>query len=640
MAYKELKHIVENLVNSTNNQDSSINAINNVLFGLLEKNSNKYEEFKNDIRLKWDNFKKKNQNRIIKKTFTSFFYENFHDLFSYFLHVFFNFDENSLELFSKEKISEKIIFFEYNYLLNPNEEKKFINISDEFQVEILYGFSIITGYLYFIVRLLGMVIRNAIQENVFILIDAITIKNGDMNKNLNFLIICKDSKDEIFESYYKMVLYYFLRQIKGIPEEYFERLYEGREKLYEIALNEYSSSKEKLVDLLYYFYKKCNLLQSFSPILDFFNFVGARVEDSVFSKLDVIKKEFLVNLNYSTEKKNSILKFFEYLDKKSTLYSTFQANNLPSPKSQLNLFLLYMKYYFGSGLEALEVGDLLFLPEVFKTTLNQYNKKVDEVIGTNTIKNIKEFSNYLSALSNIHNINLFFHKIFKKNVSQLNYGFFKTFLRSFNSNFSQKISQENEILTENQENSPLTFHIIVDHICKILYVLIDKIFLRPSPNEASRNFIDPRSRYIGKNIALRVLELFVFQDINYSDDVWPDYIISLNREQLKKELKPFNVTIPKKYFYSLEELIQIMITYTIQSFSDQPFFEEWLIYEIIIPLNNIIQEIRNAVRDPTNEIEVYEKLSEYFITDIRDEKIKKDFKFFCQQLAPFWRNVK
>ena len=310
MAYKELKHIVENLVNSTNNQDSSINAINNVLFGLLEKNSNKYEEFKNDIRLKWDNFKKKNQNRIIKKTFTSFFYENFHDLFSYFLHVFFNFDENSLELFSKEKISEKIIFFEYNYLLNPNEEKKFINISDEFQVEILYGFSIITGYLYFIVRLLGMVIRNAIQENVFILIDAITIKNGDMNKNLNFLIICKDSKDEIFESYYKMVLYYFLRQIKGIPEEYFERLYEGREKLYEIALNEYSSSKEKLVDLLYYFYKKCNLLQSFSPILDFFNFVGARVEDSVFSKLDVIKKEFLVNLNYSTEKKKLYSQIF------------------------------------------------------------------------------------------------------------------------------------------------------------------------------------------------------------------------------------------------------------------------------------------------------------------------------------------
>jgi len=542
-------------------------------------------------------------------------------------------------LFSKEKISEKIIFFEYNYFLNPNEEETFINTLDEFHVEIFSGFSIITGYFYFIVRILGIVIRKAIQENVFILLDAIIVKNGEMNKNLNFLIICKDSKDEIFQSYYNMVLYYFLRQIKGIPEEFFEKLYEGRERLYQIALSEYTNSKEKLVDLLYYFYKKCNLLQSFSPLLDFFNFVGARVEDSVFLKLDIMKKGFLVNLNYSTEKKNAIIEFFNYLDKNSTLYSTFQANNLPSAKSQLNLFLLYMKYYFGSGLEALEVGDLLFLPEIFKVKLNQYNKKVDDVISANTIKNIKDLLNFLSVLPNIKNINQFFHKIFKKNVSQLNYGFFKTFLRSFNTNFSQKITQENEILTENPENSPFTFNIIVDHICRILYVLIDKIFIRASPNEASSNFIDPRSRYIGKNIALRVLELFVFQDINYSDDVWPDYIISLNREQLNTEMKNFNITIPKKHFYSIEELMQIMITYTIQSLSDQPFFEEWLIYEIIIPLNNFIQEIRISVKDPANEIEVYEKLNKYLLKDIRDEKIKKDFKLFCQQLAPFWKNI-
>jgi hypothetical protein len=640
VAYKELKQIVNNLVNTENIQDYSIDTINSVLFNLLEEKPIKYKEFINDIKLRWDAFKKKNQTRIIKKTFTSFFYENFQDLFGYFLQEFFSFDQNSLELLSKEKISEKIIFFEYNYLLNQDEEQIFINISNEFQVEILYGFSIITGYLYFIVRLLGMVIRNAIQENIFILLDAIIIKNENLNKNLNFLIICKDSKDEIFNFYYQMVLYYFLRQIKGIPENYYKKLYKGREKLYEIALNEYSTSKEKLVDLLYYFYKKCNLLQSFSPLLDFFNFVGARVEDSIFSKLDIIKKEFLVNLNYSTEKKNSIIKIFEYLDNKSTLYSTFQANNLPSPKSQLNLFLLYMKYYFESGLEALEVGDLLFLPEVFKTTLNQYNKKEDDVIGANTIKNVKDLINYLSSLSNIENINLFFHKIFKKKVSQLNYGFFKTFLKSFNSNISQKIAKENEILAENPENSPLTFKIIVDHICRILYVLIDKIFIRSSPNEASSNFIDPRSRYIGKNIALRVLELFVFQDINYSDDVWPDYIISLNRKQLKTELEQFNIKIPKKHFYSLEELIQIMITYTIQSFTDQPFFEEWIIYEIIIPLNNFIREFRNSVRDPANQTEVYEKLREYLTTDIRDEKIKKNFELFCQQLASFWRNIK
>ena len=270
-----------------------------------------------------------------------------------------------------------------------NIEEIFIETSNEFKVEALYGFSITTGYLYFLVRLLGVIIRKTIKQRFFILLDAITIKTNDVHKNLNFMVIVKDSKDEIFNYYYNMVLFYFLRQKKGIPEEYLDQLLEGREKLYQVALEQYSSSKEKLVDLLYYFYKKCNLLQSFSPLLDFFNFVGARVEDSVFSKRDIIKKEFLINLDYTPEKKESIIRFFDYIDKKSTLYSTFQANNLPTVKSQLNLFLLYMKYYFGSGLEALEVGDLLFLPTIFKKALDKYNKNVDDVIGTNSIKNIE-----------------------------------------------------------------------------------------------------------------------------------------------------------------------------------------------------------------------------------------------------------
>ncbi|MFX0034592.1 MAG: hypothetical protein ACFE9I_02990 [Candidatus Hermodarchaeota archaeon] len=641
MAFRELRYIIEELQERFNKQDLSFKSFNHAFFKILEKNSSKFEEFKNEIRSKWDIFRNQNQNRLIKRTFTSFFYENFHEILLYFLCVFFGFNENSLNLFVKEKISDKIILFEYNYISNSNEEEQFISIANKYQVEILYGFSIFPGYLYFLTSFLGMIIRNTIQENIFISLDGVNFKDGVSNKNLNFMIICKESKDEIFASYYKMVLYYFLRQFKGIPEEYYEDLLKGRENLYQVALNEYSSSKERLVDLLYYFYKKCNLLQSFSPLLDFFNFVGARVEDSVFSKLDIIRKEFLANLSeYTTEKKNSIIRFFEYLDKKSTLYSTFQANNLPSPKSQFNLFLLYMKYYFGSGLEALEVGDLLFLPRIFKTTLNQYNKEIDNVIGANSIKNIKEFLNFISALSKIKHINLFFEKVFKRNVSQLNYGFFTTFLKSFNSSFSNKIAQENEILKEDPKDTPFTFNIIVDHICRILYVLIDKIFMRNSPAEASNNFIDPRSRYIGKNIALRVLELFVFQDINYSDDVWPDYIISLNREQLQEELSKFNVTIPEKHFYSLEELIQIMITYNIQTFSNQPFFEEWLIFDIIVPINKFIQDIRNSVKDPSNEIEINTKLSEYLISDVKDQQIIKDFRLLSQQLAPFWRLVK
>jgi len=638
LTYTILKEILDNLEGVINKEYFSLKKVNNVFLQILEKEQDKYDDFKENIKSKWDLFTAKNQNRIIKKTYTTFFYENFHEFFKFFLKNFFRFNESSLDnVIVKEKISDKIIFFEYDYNLTLEEKEHFDILSNNFKEGILFGFPLLAGYLYFVVRLLGMIIRKIIQKKIFILLDAVIVKND--SNNLQFLIIIKESKDDIFSSYYKMVLYYFLRSFKSIPEEYFENLLQGREKLYQIALEEYNSAKEKLVDLLYYFYKKCNLLNSFSPLLDFFNFVCSRVEDSIFSKIEIIKKEFLVNLDYSDDKKNSIIKFFDFLDRKSTLYSTFQANNLPSPKSQLNLFLLYMKYYFGSGLEALEVGNLLFLPKLFKRTLDQYNKEKNGVIGANSINNINRFLNYFTIISDIESINLFFYSLFKKNISHLNFGFFKSFLKSLDSNFSMVLNQENENLSDNPENSPFTFEIIVDHICRILYVLIDKIFLRSNPDDASNNFIDPRSRYIGKNIALRVLELFVFQDINYSDDVWPDYIISLNRDQLKNHLEQFKIKIPDKNFYTVEEITQIMVTYNIHSFLDQPFFEEWLIYEIILPLNDFILKIRNSVTDYSNEIEVSEKLAEIFLEGVDDKESIRELKYLFQQLAPFWKYV-
>ncbi|MFX1530368.1 MAG: hypothetical protein ACFFBC_04600 [Promethearchaeota archaeon] len=639
MVNKELSDIISYIEKKTRGHNFGLIFETDVFFEILERKKEKFKDFQDEISFRWEEFNQKNQKRIIKKTFTTFFYKNFHDFFSHFLQNFFGFNENSLRLIIKEKISEKILFLEYNYILSSEEIEYFNKTTKEFEGELLNGFTFPTGYLYFLVRILGIVIRKTVREKIFVLLDGVKVEKKINNETLDFMIIIKDSKDEVFQEYYSMVLYYFLRQFNGVPEIYYETLLEGREKLYQIALDEYIYAKEKLVDLLYYFYKKCILLQSFSPLLDFFNFVGSRVEDSIFSKIDIIKKGFLTNLDdYSDTKKNSVIKFFEYLDKKSTLYSTFQANNLPSPKSQLNLFFLYLKYYLGSGLEALEVGDVLFLPEKFKNKLDNYNKNIEEVISAHSINNIKEFLNFLSTLSNIENINPFFHKLFKKNISELNYGFFKTFLKSFNTDFLMKLDDENTNLSENPENIPFSFNIIVDHICRILYVLIEKIFLRSNPEDASSNFIDPRSRYIGKNIALRVLELFVFQDINYSDDVWPDYIISLNKKYLKQEMEKYKIIIPEDHFYSDEELIQIMITYNIQSFSDQPFFEEWLIHEIIIPLNNFILNIKNSVRS-LNEIEIYEKLSNYFISDLEDEQMVKEFKFVCQQIAPFWKKL-
>jgi hypothetical protein len=174
----------------------------------------------------------------------------------------------------------------------------------------------------------------------------------------------------------------------------------------------------------------------------------------------------------------------------------------------------------------------------------------------------------------------------------------------------------------------------------MLYTLIDKIFIRKIPDQASKNFIDPRSRYVGKNIALRVLELFIFSDLNVSDDVWPDYIISINKDALLKDLEDYKVVIPEKFFYRYEDIVRFTVTYNFQSSKNQIIFEEWLINEIIIPLNNFILNIRKSIKDLTNKTEISEKLKEFFVKSSKDDEIIQDIEFVCRQLAIFWEKTK
>ncbi len=609
-----------------------------VFFDILKSKGALFSDFKEGIRREWEQFKLKNQKRIIQKTYSTFFFQYFQKYLKFYLQNFCGFDTNFLKLIVKEKISDDNLFLEYSYYISPEEMEFFNEFADKDTSD---GITSPFGYLYLVVAILGVILRKLTGEKFYTVLDAAVIKNGDNNNTLNFLIVIKNSKDELFDNYYSMYLYYFLKYFDNVPEAYSDKLLKGRDRVYQIALEEYSFAKERLVDLLYYFYKKCNLLQNFSPLLDFLNFVNSRVEDSIFPKLDIIRKEFLQNFDYTNEKKNSFIRIFDYIDKKSTLYATFQANNLPSQKSQFNLFLLYMKYYFGSGsLEALEVSDLLFLPGEFSNRLNKLNKALDNGISAKNIKEIQDFMDIFSILTNVEHPNVFFEKIFNKNISQINYDFLRTFLYSLNISITRLIAQENKILSEDPNNEPLTFKIVVDHICRMLYTLIDKIFIRKIPGQASKNFIDPRSRYVGRNIALRVLELFIFSDLNVSDDVWPDYIISMNKDALLKDLEDSDVVIPEKFFYRYKDIVRFVVTYNFQSSKNQLIFEEWLITEIIISLNNFILNISKSIKDLTNKTEIYEKLKEFFVKGKKDDEIIQDIEFVCQQLAMFWEKSK
>jgi len=637
VANRELLTILKSIGAKAKGKELTFKRNSQIFFDILESNNNSFKEFKGKIREEWEQFKFKNQNRIIKKTYSTFFFSYFQDYFKFYLQNFCGFDTNSLELTIKEKISDDQLFLEYSYSLSLEEQKYFKEFSETFSSG-SNGVASPIGYLYLVVAILGVNLRSLLEEQFYIVLDGAILKNGEENNTLKFLVVIKNSHDELFNNYYYMYLYYFLKYFKDVPKPYFEKLLEGREKVYKIALDEYSSAKEKLVDLLYYFYKKCNLLQNISPLLDFLNFVCSRVEDSVFPKLGIIKKEFLQNFDYTDEKKNSLLRIFDTIDKKSTLYSTFQSNNLPSQKAQFNLFLLYTKYFFGNGsLEALEVGDLLFLPEDFKIALNRTNKKLDNVINANTIKDIQEFFDNFSIISNSENPNLFFQIIFNKDISQINYDFFRAFLNSINTGIKRLIESENKILEENPNNEPLTFKIVVDHICRMLYVLIDKIFIRKLPGQASKNFIDPRSRYVGRNIALRVLELFIFSDFNVSDDVWPDVIISMNKDTLLKELENYEIQIPEKHFYQYEDFDRFLITFNFLS-SKNLVFEEWLISGLIIPINDFILKIRGLIEESGKKFEAHEVLKEYFINNSKGIENLQDLEFICRQIAVTWED--
>ena len=640
MGNKELRTILKSIGEHSEGRNLTIKLNSHVFFDILKAKHNVFNKFKEKINQDWKQFKLKNKNRVIKKTYSSFFFLYFDEILTFYLENFCGYDTNSLELIEKEKISDENLFLEYRYNFSPEEKEVFNEFAEEFNDKV-DGLTTPSGYLYLIISVLGVVLRKLLgDEKFYVVLDGVVLKNGESNNALNFLIVIKNSKDELFDNYYYMYLYYFLKYFKEVPKEYFDKLLVGRERVYQIALDEYPNAKENLVDLMYYFYKKCNLLGNFSPLLDFLNFVCSRVEDSVFPKLDIIRKEFLRNFDYTDEKKNALLRIFDFIDFKSTLYSTFQANNLPSQKSQFNLFLLYTKYYFGSGsLESLEVSDLLFLPNEFKAKLNSFNKNTENVINANTISEVQEFLDNLSILTNIENPDIIFKKIFNKEISQLNYDFFKAFLLSLNSSISRLIKFENKTLEEDPSNELLNFKIVVDHICRMLYTLIDKIFLRKLPSQASKNFIDPRSRYIGKNIALRVLELFIFSDLNVSDDVWPDYIISMNKDALLKDLEDLNVEIPEKHFYRYEDIVRFVITFNFQSPKEQILFEEWLITGLIIPIINFISNIRDLIKKDKNKTEIYKILRNFFVDDSKPPENLEDINYVCQQLADFWETA-
>ncbi|TFF97698.1 MAG: hypothetical protein EU547_03600 [Promethearchaeota archaeon] len=646
MNKKELQNALSQLENVLQKDMFNFNTKKNPLVHFIDKDSKAFREIHNRIESRWKRFQKKNSERILKKTYTTFLNNNFNEFFLYYLNQFFGLNtEQILKLKAKEKVSSRELLLEYNLFIKKidvnNLQKYFKNSEDAQKGYIFHSY-----FLFFVVVSLSELLKEIIDEKFELTLEGAKLKEDlkKKTKYIDFLIIVKENRETFHGHYYKMALYFFFRQIKGIPKETLLKLEEGKNELFNFALEKYSlhKTRKRLVDLLYYFYKKCTLLKNISPMLDLINFVNSRVEDSKFSKLDIIKNEYLSNFDYPNGIKGKLEKVFTYLDQKSSTSSTFLANNLPSAVNQANLFLLYNKFYLGSGLEGLEAS-LLFFPSRFKKKLNNYNSNHENPINSNAIIDINNISNFFSLVSEKDQFNILFQKIFNKQVVDFNYDFFNSFLKSLNEKFLQLISGEEIILSEDgsERKEKFDFSFTMNHICRMIYVLIDKLFLKEDPSEASDNFIDPFGRYVGKNIALRILELELFQDMNFSDDLWPDFLISWNRNKINKKLKDFDVdiNISEKHFYTNEQINQLFITYNFDFPSKQLCLEEWLIEDLIEPIHNFIIKIQTSLEDPRNKIEIYEQLGEYFTEGISDEDKIAHIKRLCQKFANFWNLI-
>ena len=197
MDNKELIGILDFLEDKIKGFGFDLKLEKSVLFEILDRKKEPFKKFQDEVRSEWNSFQNKNLKRIIKRTFTTFFYDNFHDLFHSFLHIFFGFKENSIKLINKEKISDKMLFLEYQYFMTQEEEEKFEKSSKNLSIKPVFGFSFPINFLYFLIRLFGMIIRKTIQEKIFILLDAVIVNKAEKHNALNFMITIKDSKTAV-----------------------------------------------------------------------------------------------------------------------------------------------------------------------------------------------------------------------------------------------------------------------------------------------------------------------------------------------------------------------------------------------------------------------------------------------------------
>jgi hypothetical protein len=601
--------------------------------GEVERKRVALPEFRRTIVFSWHQYKKKQSKAQHKIEFLKFFRHKFEAFFSNFILRLFPFDANRLHFINSSNVISDEIIFEFHYDITAQE---YTDVA-EFRTKIDYPEKperILCYIFSYLTSTFNVLIHQFIDADVIISQAGGTVRGSAPALRLEFLISIRQNREVLLDKYFQAELYHLADSFSFISQEEKASLHHSIDELYELAIEEYPKAEHSLAGVLYHFYKRCTTLQIITPLLDLITFVGSRVEDSRHSISNMFEQEFLPKFGFSVEKTDTISRIWHFLESAATLFSTWQSNNKPEPTKQVELFLLYCQYYFQRGVQGLsETNQVVFFPELFKKQFDVATSSGSITEGTSV--RLVQFTLVLYSIVRNPASFRFIELILRRSPSSLNESFFDAFTKELNIQLYSRISQENIKLRPRGEK--ISFTLLVDLICRYIFYLIKTFFLRGTPEEASKNFIDGVSRYSGPRIALSVLEMMLFRELPLSDHLWGAYLLSMRQDEVKQVFHQMNVNVPESSFFNLRRIARLsMIAAGLTE--KIPTLSEWLVTDIITPFSKF-EKMIGAPFQFDGKPETFARIQKYFVDQARDPEEQQIFMDILLTLEAIWSSM-
>ncbi len=563
-----------------------------------------------------------------------FLYAKFDWLFKYYFeNMFLGFNVKHLHLLSREGDLKKNsdLFFLYQYDLSEDEIEEFRWFKQEYQHPDHY-FHIISYIFNLIVMVFSRLITDILKKDISISLICADIKEAPNQKCLQFLIMVRKPETEFLKSFLNSLIYDFAELLPEIDLGLLKNLYKRKEKLYPMALEAYPKSQVQITRVLYTLQRKSQVLEHINPLLDILNFIGARVEDSIYDTQELVHG-ILKNTIGATADAPLIPiyeKIFKFLNASASLFSTFQSNNRAIIHRQYQLFFFYGLYFLPADLLSSQENPGLFFPTTFYETLSQTFKKKSNIEQSFHILNFFLLQGIQYGADKA--LDVVFSRIFKQSIHHMNESFFTALLKSINTKLNLLIREN---LPDNLSFNQF-YNEMIHVMCTIMLNLVSKIFIRPHPEGAMGNFRDNLTRYTPKRIALRVLELRIFKDIPLADNNWQDYYLSRNKNTVKRNLSKY-YDIPDNYFFTEERLLKINMNYERGILEETPMLEEWLITNIMQPFNEFYSIIHKHVRKKTDYDRTRAEIYRFFSQGIIEHSVLEKIEDYADHFAQLWQ---